>query len=71
MKKKVYHITIKATGEHDYYNSLTALFKERKDLGVSIFTLQRFDLSSPYENEICIIRLSYSKSTSDVGQGYT
>jgi len=66
MKKKIYHITFKSTGEHDYYNSLTALFEERKDLGVSIFTMQRYDWSKPYENEICIIRLGYSKSKSDV-----
>jgi len=38
-----------------------------KELGVSIFTLQRFDWSKKYENEICIIRLGYSKSASDVG----
>ena len=67
MKKKIYHIEIKKTGEHDYYNSLTALFKDRKNLGVSIYTLQRFDWSNPYENDICIIRLGFSKSASDVG----
>lgn len=66
MKKKVYHIEIKETKEHDYYNSLTALFKERKELGISIFTLQRFDFSIPFENEICIIRLGYAKSSSDI-----
>ena len=66
MKKKVYHIEIKETKEHDYYNSLTALFKERKELGISIFTLQRFDFSIQFENEICIIRLGYAKSSSDI-----
>ena len=72
MKKKVYHLYNKKTNNHSYYNSLTALFKDNKYLGVSKFTLDRYDwdlLNWEFENPICIIRLGFSKSVSDVGKG--
>jgi len=72
MKKKVYHLYDKKTNKHSYYNSLTSLFKDNKYLGVSKFTLDRYDwdlLNWEFENLICIIRLGFSKSVSDVGKG--
>jgi len=72
MKKKVYHLYNKKTNNHSYYNSLTSLFKDNKYLGVSKFTLDRYDwdlLNWEFENPICIIRLGFSKSVSDVGKG--
>lgn len=72
MKRKVYHLYDKKTDKHSYYNSLTALCRDNADLGVSKFTLDRYDwdlLNWEYENLICIIRLGFSKSVSDVGKG--
>lgn len=71
MKRKVYHLYDKQNDKHSYYNSLTALCKDNTDLGVSKFTLDRYDwdlLNWEYENLICIIRLGFSKSVSDVGK---
>lgn len=66
MKRRIFHLTIKATGEHKYYGSLAAIFLDNKDLGVSKFTLDRYDFSTPFENEICIIRKDFVLSTGDV-----
>ena len=49
-----------------------SICKDNTDLGVSKFTLDRYDwdlLNWEYENLICIIRLGFSKSVSDVGKG--
>ena len=53
MKRRLFHLTIKATVEHKYYGSLAAIFLDNKDLGVSKFTLDRYDISGPFENEKC------------------
>jgi hypothetical protein len=37
-------------------------------LGVSKFTLDRFDFTEPFENGICIIRKSVMKTTGSVGE---
>ena len=36
MKRRLFNLTIKATGEHKYYGSLAAIL-DNKDLGVSKF----------------------------------
>ena len=66
MSKRLFHLTIKASGEHKYYGSLAAIFLDNKDLGVSKFTLDRFDFSEPFENTTCIIRKSVMKTTGSV-----
>ena len=57
---------MKATDEHKYYGSLSAIFLEYKDLGVSKFTLDRYDFENPFENENCIIRKGFMKSAGDI-----
>lgn len=53
--RKIFHLEIKTESSHKYYGSLSALCLENRNLGVSKFTLDRFDFSEPFENEICII----------------
>jgi hypothetical protein len=66
MKRRVFHLTIKSSGEHKYYGSLAAIFLDNKDLGVSKFTLDRYGFSQPFENEICIIRKDFALSTGNI-----
>ena len=60
MNKKLYHIECKNALEnekHFYYGDLTILCKTQ-EIGISKFTLNRWDFETPFENEICIIRKS-------------
>lgn len=66
MKRKLFHLTIKATGEHKYYGSLQALFLDNKDLGISKFTLDRYNFVKPFENEVCVINKGFVLSTGDI-----
>jgi len=66
MKRRLYHLYLKGKNEHKYYGSLAAIFLDNKDLGVSKFTLDRFDLVQPYENEVCVIRKGFMQSTGDI-----
>ena len=66
MKRRLFHLELKATGEHKYYGSLAAIFLEYQNLGVSKFTLDRYDFEKPFENEVCIIRKGLMSSTGDV-----
>lgn len=65
--RKIFHLEIKSENSHKYYGSLSALCSENPNLGVSKFTLDRFDFSEPFENTICIIRKSVMKTTGSVG----
>ena len=66
--RKIFHLEIKADNSHKYYGSLSALCSENPNLGVSKFTLDRFDFdASNFENAICIIRKSVMKTTGSVG----
>ena len=67
--RKIFHLEIKADNFHKYYGSLSALCSENSDLGISKFTLDRFDFdTSNFENAICIIRKSVMKTTGSVGE---
>lgn len=67
MKRRLFHLTLKAIQEHKYYGSLAAIFLDNKNLGVSKFTLDRYDFEEkPFENESCIIRKGWMLSTNDV-----
>lgn len=70
MKRRIFHLELKATGEHKYYGSLAAVFLDNKDLGVSKFTLDRYEFEkapySEFENEICVIRKGAMLSAGDV-----
>ena len=67
--RKIFHLEIKADNSHKYYGSLSALCSENPNLGVSKFTLDRFDFdTSNFENAICIIRKSLMKTTGSVGE---
>lgn len=66
MKRRIFHLELKAPSEHKYYGSLAAVFMNNTDLGVSKFTLDRYDFSIPFENEVCIIRKDFVLSTGDV-----
>lgn len=65
--RKILHLEIKVDNSHKYYGSLSALCSENPDLGISKFTLDRFDFTQPFENGICIIRKSVMKTTGSVG----
>jgi len=66
--RKIFHLETKADNSHKYYGSLSALCSENPDLGISKFTLDRFDFAKPFENAICIIRKSVMKTTGSVGE---
>ena len=58
MNKKLFHIEFKNAVEnekHFYYGDLTILCNTH-EIGISKFTLDRWNFESPFENEICIIR---------------
>lgn len=57
MNKKLYHIQFKENGTHCYYGDLTILCNTH-EIGISKFTLDRWNFETPFENEICIIRKS-------------
>lgn len=64
--KKLFHIYIKASEQHKYYGSLKAIFDDKNDVGVSKFTLDRYDFTKPFENDKVIIRKGEMLSTGDV-----
>lgn len=64
--RKILHLEIKSENSHKYYGSLSALCSENPNLGVSKFTLDRFDFTEPFENAIFIIRKSVMKTTGSV-----
>lgn len=68
--RRLFHLEL-ATGDHKYYGSLAAIFLDNKDLGVSKFTLDRFDFSVPFENKFCIIRKGEMLSTGDIRRDQT
>ena len=58
MNKKLYHLEFKNATEnqkHFYYGDLTILCNTH-EIGISKFTLDRFNFEVPFKNEICIIR---------------
>lgn len=61
MNKKLFHIEFKNALEnekHFYYGDLTILCNNHENIGISKFTLDRWDFETPFENERCIIRKS-------------
>jgi hypothetical protein len=65
--RRLFHLQIKSDNSHRYYGSLSALCNDNEDLGVSKFTLDRFDFdSSDFENANYIIRKSVMKTTSQI-----
>ena len=67
--RKIFHLETKADNSHKYYGSLFALCSENPELGISKFTLDRFDFdTSNFENAICVIRKSVMKTTGSVGE---
>lgn len=65
--RKIFHLQNKEDNSHKYYGSLSALCSENPNLGISKFTLDRFDFTEPFENPTCIIRKSVMKTTGSVG----
>lgn len=60
MNKKLFHIEFKNVSEkekHFHYGDLTILCTKH-EIGISKFTLDRWNFETPFENEICIIRKS-------------
>lgn len=65
--RRIFHLETKSDNSHKYYGSLSALCNDNADLGVSKFSLDRFDFeTNPFENTICIIRKSVMKTTSQI-----
>ena len=65
--RRLFHLEKKSDNSHQYYGSLSALCNDNSDLGVSKFTLDRYDFeSAEFENENFIIRKSVMKTTSQI-----
>jgi hypothetical protein len=64
MSRKILHLEIKATGEHKYYGSLVALWKDND--AIPYHTIKRLDLSNGWENESFKIRLGKLLTPADV-----
>jgi hypothetical protein len=65
--RRLFHLEKKSDNSHKYYGSLSALCNDNADLGVSKFTLDRFDFEIGYfENANFIIRKSVMKTTSQI-----
>ena len=56
--RKIFHINFKADNSHFDYGDLSVLFKNHTpdEVGISRYTLDRWNFEKPFENEICIIR---------------
>ena len=65
--RKVIHLENKTTGEHKYYGSLVAVWKD--NLVIPYHTIKRLDLSDGWENETFKIRLGSFLTPSDVEAG--
>lgn len=65
--RKVIHLENKTTGEHKYYGSLVAAWKDNDDF--PYHTVKRLDLSEGWENETFKIRLGVLLTPSDVEAG--
>lgn len=55
---KIFHLELKQDGIHKFYGSLAALCRHNNNIGISKFTLDRYNFEIPYENEVCLIRKS-------------
>lgn len=58
MNKKLYHLEFKNVIEKEkrfYYGDLTILCNTH-EIGISKFTLDRWNFEKPFENDLCIIR---------------
>ena len=68
MKRRVFHLYLKATDTHKYYGSLQALFQDKTnpDLGISKATLDRYDFSRAYDNPSITIRKGFVYSAGDI-----
>ena len=65
--RRLFHLQNKSDNSHRYYGSLSALCNDNAELGVSKFTLDRYDFeSAAFENENFIIRKSVMKTTSQI-----
>ena len=65
--RRIFHLQNKSDNSHKYYGSLSALCNDNADLGVSKFTLDRFDFESgDFENANFVIRKSVMKTTSHI-----
>lgn len=59
-KRRVYHVEIKATGEHKYFASPAAIYEHypNNELGIAKQSLLNYwqKTNVPYENAMCVIR---------------
>lgn len=66
MKRRLFHLHIKASNEHKYYGSLMGLLLDNENLGISKSYLEKYDWSEPYENELIVIRKWFMSSANDI-----
>lgn len=66
MKRRLFHLHIKATNEYKYYGSLVGLLLDNENLGISKSYLEKYEWVEPYENELIIVRKGYMYSSNDV-----
>lgn len=53
--RKVFHL--EKDSKHYYYGSLQAVFNAQKDLGVSKGTLDRWDFTNEFKNNVITLRM--------------
>jgi hypothetical protein len=66
MKRRLFHLHIKATNDHKYYGSLVGLLLDNENLGISKSYLEKYDWSKHYENELIVIRKGMMSSAGDI-----
>jgi hypothetical protein len=53
--REIYHLFVKDKNQYHFYYKLKKTCEEHPNIKVSIHTLYRYDFSSPYEDNYCII----------------
>lgn len=66
MKRRLFHLHIKATNEHKYYGSLAGILLDNDNLGISKSYLEKYEWVEPYENDLIIIRKGFMSSANDI-----
>ncbi len=64
-RRKIFHLLKKNSSSNYYYGSLTAVFNENKDLGVSKYKIDRWDFKRKFENDKCVLIKSFIKTSTD------
>lgn len=71
----IYHLYLKAKQEHHFFNSIPFLFetqaRQGNELGVSRFTIERWDFKKEYENNLITLRKGELQARKNKPRGAT